>query len=256
MSRRRLGQHFLFDPSILERIVDTAGIGPDDLVIEIGPGRGTLTRLIAERAAEVIAIEIDSKLHDLLVHEFRDNPQVRIVNRDFLEYPLPGDRRFKAIGNIPYYITTPILFKLLEEGRMLESATLTIQKEVAERIVAGPGTKRYGVLSVMAQYRSEPRIAFTIPRRAFSPPPKVDSALLYLSVLPERRLPLKDEALFFRVVRTAFSQRRKMLSNSLKPLGKEMGKILELAGIDPRRRPETLSIEEFGRIADLLAEIS
>ena len=255
MKKRRLGQHFLFDPSILKRIVSAAQINTDDTVVEIGPGSGSLTTLLAESAKEVIAVEVDRQLCERLREGLSGIDNLELVCGDFLEYDLDKIDGFKAVGNIPYYITTPIIFKLLSAGRRLLSATLTIQKEVAERIVAGPGTKRYGILSLMVQYRTEAEIAFLIPKEAFSPPPKVDSAVIQLRTLHEKRVLVRDEGLFFRIIRTAFSQRRKTLANSLKPVYTDIKGILEKLGIDPRRRPETLTIEDFARISDTLPDV-
>ena len=157
------------------------------------------------------------------------------------------------MANIPYYITTPIIFRLIETAQKLESMTLTIQKEVAERIVAGPGTKDYGVLSIMVQFRAEPELKFIIPKEAFRPVPKVDSAVIHMRLRKEPAVIVQDEALFKRVVKTAFSQRRKTLSNSLKAFSRDIKDVLQSAEIDPQRRPETLGLEEFARLADALS---
>lgn len=249
MPKKSLGQHFLYDPSIIERIVKRARISPEDLVIEIGPGPGIMTEVISEKAGQLIAVEIDKKLAESLKKRFAGRKNITIINEDFLKFPLPGDRKFKAIGNIPYYITTPIIFKLIETETLL-SATLTIQKEVARRIVASPGSKDYGVLSIMVQFLTIPELAFNIPARAFYPPPKVDSSVIHLTKRSEPPFKLHDERLFIGVVKMAFSQRRKMLSNSLKPFSSNIKELLLSAGIDPKRRPETLTMEEFGIIAD------
>jgi 16S rRNA (adenine1518-N6/adenine1519-N6)-dimethyltransferase len=252
MAKKHLGQNFLFDPSILLNIIQSADLSDMDTVLEIGPGPGRLTRLLAERVKKVIAIELDPYLYNKLTEESKDLNNVDLVLGDALKFPFERLDRFKVVANIPYYITTPIIFRLIDAAQTLESMTLTIQKEVAERIVAGPGTKDYGVLSIMVQLRAEPELKFIIPKEAFRPVPKVDSAVLHMKLRKESAVSVKDEALFTRVVKTAFSQRRKTLSNSLKAI-KDIRDILMQAGIDPQRRPETLSIAEFALLSDILS---
>jgi len=252
MARKHLGQNFLFDPSILLDIIRSANLSDTDTVLEIGPGPGSLTRLLAERVKKVIAVELDHYLYNNLTEELKDCNNVDLVLGDALKFPLERLDRFKVVANIPYYITTPIIFRLIETAQKLESMTLTIQKEVAERIVAGPGTKDYGVLSIMVQFRAEAELKFIIPKEAFKPVPKVDSAVIHMKLRREPAVSVQDEALFTRVVKTAFSQRRKTLSNSLKAF-KNIRDILIQAGIDPQRRPETLSIAEFARLSDILS---
>ena len=253
MIRKRLGQHFLFDPSILKRIVDAARLSPEDTVVEIGPGLGRLTALLAEHVARVIAIELDEKLFERLEEEFPGHPVIELVHGDALRYPYEQLDRFKVVANIPYYITTPILFRLLEQRGRIRSITIMTQKEVAERVVAKPGGKDYGVLSIMAQYRGHPELKFIVPRGAFRPVPKVDSAVIHLEVPEGPTVPVGDERLFTRIVKVAFSQRRKTLANALKSVSPEMRELLIGAGIDPARRAETLSIEEFAGLADAVA---
>jgi 16S rRNA (adenine1518-N6/adenine1519-N6)-dimethyltransferase len=255
MARKRLGQNFLFDPSILKRIVDAACLSPDDTVVEIGPGPGRMTMMLAACVKKVIAIELDRELCDKLTGILSGYGNIDLLHGDALKFPFETLGEFKVVANIPYYITTPILFKLLEHRDRLRSVTVTIQKEVAERIAARPGGKEYGVLSLMIQYYGNPHLEFTIPGGAFRPVPKVDSAVLHIEILPRPSVAVKDEKLFFRVIKTAFSQRRKMLANSLKPVCDEIKEKLSLAGIEPTRRPETLSIEEFARLADVLSEV-
>jgi 16S rRNA (adenine1518-N6/adenine1519-N6)-dimethyltransferase len=252
MAKKHLGQNFLFDPSILLNIIRPADLSDRDTVLEIGPGPGRLTRLLAERVKRLIAIELDPYLHKRLTEELKDLANVDLVLGDALKYPFERLDRFKVVANIPYYITTPIIFRLIEAAQKLESMTLTIQKEVAERIVAGPGTKDYGVLSIMVQFRAEPELKFIIPKKAFRPVPKVDSAVIHMRLRKEPAVSVQDEALFTRVVKTAFSHRRKTLSNSLKVF-QDIRDILIQAGIDPQRRPETLSIAEFAGLSDILA---
>ncbi len=253
MAKKHLGQNFLFAPSILRSIIQSADLSDSDTVIEIGPGPGGLTRLLAERVKKVVAIELDPYLYNRLTVELKDLDNIVLVLGDALKYPFEQLDRFKVVANIPYYITTPIIFRLIEAAQNLDSMTLTIQKEVAERIVAGPGTKAYGVLSLMVQYRAEPELKFIIPKEAFRPAPKVDSAVVHMKLREKPAVAVQDEVFFARVIKTAFSQRRKTLSNSLKVFN-NIGAALKQAGIDPKRRPETLSLEEFGRLSDSLTK--
>jgi 16S rRNA (adenine1518-N6/adenine1519-N6)-dimethyltransferase len=253
--KKKLSQNFLSDPSILERIVDTSGLGPEETVVEIGPGPGTLTRMLATRAGRVIAIEIDRDLYAERAREFAGHQRVTVVEGDALKYPFESiEGRFRVVANIPYHITTPIMFRLLDHREKLLSMTLTVQKELARRVVAGPGTKDYGVLSVMVQYHGVASYAFTIPRGAFWPRPKVDSACLHVDVTPEPTVGVGSHSGLKRVVRAAFSQRRKTLRNSLGVLVDDAAGLLEFLGIDPGRRAETLSIEDFARIADAVGQ--
>ncbi|MFO0754680.1 MAG: 16S rRNA (adenine(1518)-N(6)/adenine(1519)-N(6))-dimethyltransferase RsmA [Thermodesulfovibrionales bacterium] len=252
MAKKHLGQNFLFDPSILHRIIEVSGIAPEDTVVEIGPGPGRLTLLLAEAARRVVAVELDEELYEKLRQEALGYRNVELIHADALTYPYEELEPFKVVANIPYYITTPLIFRLIDAREKLKSMTLTIQKEVAERIVAGTGTKDYGVLTIMLQYYSTARIAFIIPRGAFRPVPEVDSAVIHLEIRESPKVSVQDERLFFATVRTAFAQRRKTLANALKPLLKESREGLLQAGIDPSRRAETLSIEEFASLADTL----
>ncbi|MBZ0155785.1 MAG: 16S rRNA (adenine(1518)-N(6)/adenine(1519)-N(6))-dimethyltransferase RsmA [Alphaproteobacteria bacterium] len=255
MAKKHLGQNFLFDPSILHRIIEVSGITPEDTVVEIGPGPGRLTLLLAGAARKVVAVELDKELYEKLKGEIRGYRNIELIHADALHYPYQELEPFKVVANIPYYITTPLIFRLIEAREKLQSMTLTIQKEVAERIVAGPGTKEYGVLSVMLQYYSEARISFIIPRGAFRPTPEVDSAVIHFEIRKSPKVSVRDERLFFTTVKTAFAQRRKTLANALKSLAKESREGLLLAGIDPTRRAETLSIEEFAVLADTLRSL-
>ncbi len=252
MPKKHLGQNFLYDPSILTRIIDAAELSPDDTVVEIGPGPGRLTRLLAEAVKKVIAIELDQELYERLRAELIGYRNVELVQGDALKYSYERIGRFKIVANIPYYITTPIIFRLLDARENITTMTLTIQKEVAERIAALPGGKDYGVLSIMIQYYAHPDMKLIIPKEAFKPTPKVDSAVLHIKMLERPSVYVHDEKLFFRIVKTAFSQRRKTLSNSLKGLGTDIKELLTAAGIDPGRRPETLRLEEFAVLADTL----
>lgn len=252
MAKKHLGQNFLFDPSILHRLVEASDINPTDTVLEIGPGYGSLTAILAGIAGKVIAIELDDDLFSRLQGKFRGCGNVILVHGDALAYDYESLQPFRVVANIPYYITTPIIFRLMEAGKLLKSMTLTIQKEVAERIVAAPGNKDYGVLSIAVQYHADAKMEFTIPRTAFKPVPKVDSAVVNITMLDRPRVAVKAEKFFFTVVRTAFSQRRKTLSNALKPLSPVIREKLTGAGIDPRRRAETLTLEEFASLSDAL----
>ena len=250
MPKKYLGQNFLYDCSVLQRIVQAAQLEPEDFVVEIGPGPGILTEMLAARAAKVLAIELDKNLFEKSKKELSDYNNVELIHADALEYPYRDLPEFKVVANIPYYITTPIIFKLLDTKKNLISMTLTVQKEVAERIVAKPGGKDYGVLSIMVQYDAKPDLIFVIPKESFRPVPKVDSAVVHMEILNRPTVYVEDEEMFFRVVKTAFSQRRKMLSNSLKNLRGDIKEWLDRAGIDSNRRPETLSIEEFAKLSN------
>ncbi|MFZ6017451.1 MAG: 16S rRNA (adenine(1518)-N(6)/adenine(1519)-N(6))-dimethyltransferase RsmA [Nitrospirota bacterium] len=249
---RYLGQNFLYDPSILRRIIQVAQLDGEDLVVEIGPGPGRLTKMLARKVKRVIAIELDEKLFENLRDELAEYSNIELIHGDALKFPFESLIEFKVVANIPYYITTPIIFRLLEVRKNLKSMTLTVQKEVAERIVASPGGKDYGVLSIMVQYYAMPRLKFMIPKGAFRPVPRVDSAVLHIKILDKPSVIVKDEALFLRLIKTAFSQRRKMLPNSLKSIRSDIKEKLVEAGIDSNRRPETLSIEEFARLSNIL----
>ena len=250
MTKKHLGQHFLNDPLIIGRIILAAQLDPHDLVVEIGPGPGMMTRMLAGRVEKVIAIELDEKLYGKLKTKLAGFSNIDLILGDALEYHYGDLPDFKVVANIPYYITAPIIFKLLEARKNLKSMTLTVQKEVAERIVAKPGKKDYGVLSIMVQYYAKTYFAFMIPKEAFRPVPKVDSAVIHMEILERPSVQVENEEAFFKIVKTAFSQRRKMLSNSLKSLREDVKEWLDKAGIDPHRRPETLSMEEFARLAD------
>jgi 16S rRNA (adenine1518-N6/adenine1519-N6)-dimethyltransferase len=247
-------QNFLFDPRLLKRIVQIADIKPEDTVLEIGPGPGRLTRLLSERAGRVVAVELDKRLFEKLTVLLRDRDNVELIRGDALKYSY-GDieESFKVVANIPYHITTPIIFKLLEHRDRLLSMTLTVQKEVAERIAAGPGSKKYGVLSLMVQYYGRPRVKFLISRKAFRPVPRVDSACLHVEILKRPAVKVINEELLFHIIKSAFTHRRKILHNSLKGLLPDVDKALGEAGIDPSLRPEVLGIQEFAKLADTVA---
>ena len=256
MAKKSLGQNFLFDSAILSRIIKAAGIGTDDTVVEIGPGPGPLTTLLSKVAKKVVAIELDSDLYMKLQDELAGRENVELVLGDALKYRYDDLGSFKVVANIPYYITTPIIFSLIAARGNLVSMTLTIQKEVAQRIVANPGTKDYGVLSLAVQYHTDPEIKFIIPAGAFRPVPKVDSAVIHMHIRKTPKVIVADEALLFKIIRASFSQRRKTLSNALKPLMPDIKDVLIDTGIDPGRRGETLSMDEFAKLTDHIHQIT
>ncbi len=258
--RRALGQHFLRDAGIARRIVEIAGLTPADLCVEIGPGEGVLTFLLAERAGRLLALEVDEKLVEGLRSRLAALPHVEVRQADARRFDyaaLPTLRpspegRVVIVGNLPYSVSKPILERLVAARTAVSEMVLTLQKEVAERVAAGPGSKRYGALSVLTQLYCDVRLALAIPPGAFRPPPKVDSAVLHLRVLATPRVPVGDEGKFHRLVKAAFGQRRKTLANALAGrLGVSVATArqwLAAAGIDPGRRAETLSLEEFSRL--------
>jgi len=250
--KRPFGQHFLFDPNILKKIIACSGLTREETVVEIGPGLGSLTKFLSLHAARVIAIEIDKRLMDKLKNILSENRNVEVIQADAMKFPLETiSGRFRVVANIPYNITTPLLFRLLEFRANIPSMTLLMQKEVAKRITALPGSKDYGVLSISMQMYTKPSLKFTVSRKAFLPPPDVDSAVVHFEVSEAPLYKVKDEALFRQVVRQAFSQRRKTLKNSLGSF-EGIGDALQKAGIEPGQRAEKLSIEDFVRIADAL----
>lgn len=248
---KALGQNFLVDHGAVHKIAEIADITPEDTVLEIGPGKGVLTAALAERAGQVIAIEFDRHLAELLTREFQGVDNVRIINADALSFPLDTlPSPLKVVANLPYSISTPILFRLIEYRHRFSRMVLMFQREVAERILAEPGGRDYGVLSVMVQVFTVPRMEFILPPEAFRPRPRIDSAVVSFEIPAAPRVAVADEAVFRRVVKAAFSQRRKTLRNSLKALlGSETEDVLMNVGIDPMRRAETLSLEEFARLS-------
>ncbi|HUI45982.1 MAG TPA: 16S rRNA (adenine(1518)-N(6)/adenine(1519)-N(6))-dimethyltransferase RsmA [Nitrospirota bacterium] len=255
-AKKSLGQNFLKDPYYLDKIVDSARITSHDLVLEIGPGLGHLTRVLAARAGRVLALELDERLIPLLRKDFAECRNVEIVQADALEYPYAGlSDKWKVVANLPYYLSTPIIQKLLNNRERFDTLTLMLQKEVADRIASPPGVKEYGYLSVLVQLYAEPHIEFLVPAGAFTPRPDVDSAVITLALRGSPAVSLRDEGSFLRVVKAAFSQRRKTLRNSLKQLDvskEKMEAVLDRTGIDLGRRAETLNVEEFARLADFL----
>lgn len=267
---KSLGQNFLTDKNIIDTIVESSFIGEKDLVIEIGPGIGVITAEISQLAKKVIAIEIDKKLIPILERTLEDYNNIEVINKDILKTDLvelireerekdPEIENVRIIGNLPYYITTPIIMKILEDRAEVKSITIMMQKEVADRICAKEGTKARGALSVAVQYYCEVSKTCSVPKEVFMPIPKVDSTVLRLDLLEERPVDLENEKFFFKCVRAGFGQRRKTLSNSMSTLDdyekEEIVEGLKAVGIDPQRRAETLSIDEFANISNKLWQI-
>ena len=264
---RSLGQNFLNDMGVIDAIVEGSGIGPEDLVIEIGPGMGVLTSAAAEAAGRVVAVEIDSRLIPVLRETLAGYDNIVVLNQDIMKTDLDALIReyqdgscggcVRIIGNIPYYITTPILMKLLEDRVEAETITLMMQKEVADRIEADPGSRTYGALSVAVGYYCETAHIADVPKECFSPRPKVDSAVIRLDRRTAPPAEVADEKVFFDVVKAGFGKRRKTLLNALtglRGLTKDTAReVLERAGIDPSRRAETLSIADFAAVANEVA---
>ena len=266
---KSLGQNFIRDMSVIERIMDGAGIEPDDMVIEIGPGLGVLTSALASRAAFVTAVEIDGRLIPVLEETLKDYSNVRVINRDILKTDIGQlveesrsaglfSGKVHIVGNLPYYITTPIIMKLLEDNVPADSITVMMQKEVADRIRSAPGSRTYGAISAAVQYYCRVSKITDVPKEAFVQRPKVESTVLRLEPLKDEKPQVKDENMYLRCVKAGFAQRRKTLLNSLSSAGgidKETVKMrLEAAGIDPGRRAETLTVEEFARMADSFSD--
>lgn len=262
---KSLGQNFLTDINIIRQIIDSCSITAEDLVIEIGPGLGVLTAEAAGHAGKVVAVEIDRNLIPILEETLHDYNNITVLNQDVLKTDLTGIvERFrggggvKIIGNLPYYITTPIIMKILEDRVPADSITIMMQKEVADRIKAAPGSKTYGALSVAVQYYCTIEQVATVPKEVFYPRPKVDSSVLRLDVRREHPVNLINESMFFACIKSGFGQRRKTLLNSLTGtagLSKDAVRVvLERAGIDPVRRAETLGLQEFAVIANFMTE--
>jgi 16S rRNA (adenine1518-N6/adenine1519-N6)-dimethyltransferase len=253
---KNLGQNFLVEESVVGRIAKAAELTPEDTVLEIGPGIGTLTQALAMTGASVVSVELDKRLIPVLQETVGAYKNVRIVQGDILKINIPETvqaKPFKVCANLPYYITTPIIMNLLEQKLPIERLVVMVQKEVAERMTASPGGREYGAISVAMQYYTEPVIAFIVKAGSFLPAPKVDSAVLVCKKRNTPPVDVPDEKTFFKVVAAAFSVRRKMLANSLKNMGGLTGEQVKAwlgrAGIDGTRRAETLSLEEFASLA-------
>lgn len=242
----------------MNKIVDAGDITKDDLILEVGTGIGTLTKSIAEKAGLVVTVELDKKLIPAAKEYLKGIKNIEIINQDAMKIDLTKlfnkydkYKNKKIIANLPYYITSPLISKILESDTKPDLIILTIQKEVAERIVSPPGKKQYGSFSIFVNYYARPKIIFYIPNTSFTPKPAVSSAVLKLEVLNKPSVDVKDEKLFFRIVRAAFIQRRKMLKNAIENANiTGVSKALEVSGIDGKRRGETLSIEEFAKLSD------
>jgi 16S rRNA (adenine1518-N6/adenine1519-N6)-dimethyltransferase len=265
--KKSLGQNFLIDTNILKRIVDFASIGENTGAIEIGPGIGALTEQLARKSKKVVAFEIDQRLLPILKDTLSPYENVKVIHKDVLEADVGSvmEEEFQGIddimvvANLPYYVTTPIIMKLLEEALPIRGIVVMLQKEVADRISAKPGTKDYGSLSIAVQYYTEAETVMIVPKTVFVPQPNVDSAVIRLTKREHPAVIVKSEAFFFQVTRASFAQRRKTILNNLTsqlPNGKEKKdeilQALEKSGIEPVRRGETLSLEEFGRLSDEL----
>ena len=264
--QKRFGQNFLIDPHVLEKIMAAAQIGPEDCVLEIGPGIGTMTQYLAERAARVVAVEIDEGLIPILQETLKDYGNVTLIRADIMKVDIKelaqeygGGRPFKVVANLPYYITTPIVMGLLEGDAPVESITVMVQKEVADRMQAGPGSKDYGALSLAVQYYADPYIAANVPPNCFIPRPNVGSAVIRLTRHAVPPVHVEDPALLFRIIRASFNQRRKTLVNSLNNsqelacTKEEAAQALEYLGLGPSVRGEALTLEEFAGIANYLS---
>lgn len=259
------GQNFIVNPGVCPKIVEAAGIGPEWGVLEVGPGIGVLTRELARRAARVVAVEVDNRLPPLLAETLAGYDNVEIVVQDILKVDIAALIREKFAGmpvavcaNLPYYITSPILMRLLEEKLPIRQITVMVQKEAAERICAAPGTRQAGAISYAVAYYAKPQVLFSVQPGSFYPPPKVTSAVIRLEVHPEPPVPVPDEAAYFRLVRAAFGQRRKTAANAISAgLGLPKAQVtaaMEQAGLPATARPEQLTLEQFAALSRALAQ--
>ena len=260
--KKNFGQNFLVDERVLGKIVSSAEISKDDVVIEVGPGIGTLTQALAKEAYKVVAVEIDTTLVPILGELLSDFDNIEIINEDILKVDVNAiaekypDKKIKMVANLPYYITTPIIMNVLENHIPVESITVMIQKEVAYRMKAHPSTKDYGSLSLAVQYYCEPYLVANVPQNCFMPRPNVDSAVIKLTVMDKPKVQVNNEKFMFEFIKAAFSQRRKTLvncifSSGLLTLSKdEIGKMLNGLGYDERVRGESLTLEDYGKITD------
>ena len=266
--QKKFGQNFLIDTHVLDKIISAAEITKDDLVVEIGPGIGTMTQYLACAAREVVAIEIDKMLIPILQDTLSVYDNVTIINEDVLKVDLNklaeeknGGRPVKVVANLPYYITTPIIMGLFENHVPLHSITIMVQKEVADRMRMGPGTKDYGALSLAVQYYAEPYLVANVPQNCFMPRPKIGSAVIKLTVHEKPPVTVRDEKLMFRLIRASFNQRRKTLANGLNNSPElhyskeQIAEAIEKLGTSPSVRGEALTLEQFARLADILLEL-
>ena len=268
MFQKKFGQNFLIDTHVLEKIISVAGITKNDCVLEIGPGIGTMTQYLAENAGHVVAVEIDRNLIPILKETLADYDNVTVINEDILRVDIKalaeeynGGKPIKVVANLPYYITTPIIMGLFESGVPIDNITVMVQKEVADRMKEGPGSKDYGALSLAVQYYAEPEIVANVPPNCFIPRPNVGSAVIRLTRHKEMPVEVKDPALMFKIIRASFNQRRKTLQNGLGnaselPYTKEQiaAAIAEM-GLTPTIRGEALSLAQFAQLSDILGEM-
>lgn len=266
--QKKFGQNFLIDENVVEKIVRDAGVTKDDFVLEIGPGIGTMTQILCENAREVVAVEIDDKLIPILTEDtlsWYDN--VTVIHEDILKLDIVklanernGGKPIKVVANLPYYITTPIIMGLFEIHVPLDSITIMVQKEVADRMQVGPGTKDYGALSLAVQYYAKPQIILNVPASCFMPRPNVDSAVIQLTRYEKPPVEVKDEHLMFRLIRASFNQRRKTMTNSvgnspeLSVSKEQMAAALEKCGLSATVRGEALTLAQFAELANVLSE--
>lgn len=263
--QKKFGQNFLIDPHILEEIIYEAGVTKDDFVLEIGPGIGTMTQYLCESAREVVAVEIDSNLIPILQDTLSAYDNVEVMNEDILKVDIAklarernGGKPIKVVANLPYYITTPIIMGLFESHVPIDSITIMVQKEVADRMQEGPGSKEYGALSLAVQYYAKPEIVVTVPPSCFMPQPKVGSAVIRLTRHREAPVTVKNEKLMFQIIRASFNQRRKTLANGLSNAGiqgltkEEIQKCIEELGEPLTIRGEALSLEKFAKLSDIV----
>lgn len=260
---KSLGQNFLTDDTVLTDIINGAEVSSEDFIIEIGPGVGTLTKELLLKAKEVCSVELDSELIPILQNELGDFENFKLIHKDALKVDfnelIGEEKSVKVVANLPYYVTTPIIVKFLKENYNFKSLTIMIQKEVAERINAQCNCKEYGSLSLLVKYYCDTKIIRKVAPSSFIPEPKVDSIIIRLDKLDSPRVKVKDEELFFKIVRQSFNMRRKTLKNAMKSLkiisAQDMEESFNKANIDPKRRGETLSIEEFANLSDVVYEV-
>ena len=263
--QKRFGQNFLIDAHVLEKIVSAAGITKDDCVLEIGPGIGTMTQYLAESAGQVIAVEIDTNLLPILADTLKDYSNVKVINQDILKVDINelvkeynNGRPIKVVANLPYYITTPIIMGLFESNVPIDNITVMVQKEVADRMQVGPGTKEYGALSLAVQYYAKPEIVAIVPPNCFMPRPNVGSAVIRLTRHKEVPVQVNDEKLMFRIIRASFNQRRKTLANGLNNapdihLSKEViQESIEELGVPVTIRGEALTLQQFAQLSNII----
>jgi len=254
--KKSLGQNFLISPSVAKSIVDLAELDATDTVIEIGPGRGILTRLLAPHVKRLVALEFDPRLAEQLKKTFETQTHVEIIQVDALSYPFEKfPKPFKVVSNLPYHIATPLLFRFLKERDRISLMVLMFQRELARRMVASPGKKDYGSLSLTLQYLADVKLHLRVSRKSFYPNPKVESAVLTLCTRPSPPIHLANEELFFQIVRAVFQHRRKSIKNALKDAGFREPMVMDALlknKLDPLRRPETLTLPEFGLLTDHL----